>query len=70
VWSPKQLYEAILNSAAAWIHFGLKKGDVVCFVSYNNDYYVISLFGVLVAGGIVTGTSDKSPHREFIVYYK
>ncbi len=63
-WLAKQVIDHILDVAAAFISRGLKKGDVVCFVSPNSDYYALILYGVIAAGGIFTASHDKCPFRK------
>jgi acyl-CoA synthetase (AMP-forming)/AMP-acid ligase II len=60
-----QVYNHVLNVAAAFIELGLKKGEVVCFVCSNSDFYGIGLLGVIAAGGVFTACSDQCPYRKF-----
>ena len=57
--------DQILKVAAAFVDKGLKKGDVVCFICPNSDYYALLLFGVIAAGGIFTACPDNCPFGKF-----
>lgn len=59
-----QVRHRIVAIAAAFIELGLKKGEVVCFVAPNTDYYAIALLAVIAAGGVFTACSDNSSHRK------
>jgi len=61
----EELHQRILNIGAAFKDLGLKKGEVVCFVCPNSDYYAIGLLGMITAGRVFTGCSEKSSYREF-----
>src|SRR5581483_10808417 len=60
----RNVIDHIFNVAAAFVEKGLKKGDMVCFVCPNSDYYAILLLGVMAAGGTFTACCDNCPFRE------
>ncbi|CAG2163194.1 unnamed protein product [Oppiella nova] len=62
--SAQQVYDHILNIAAAFVDLGLNKGDVVLFISPNSDYYAIGLLAVMAAGGVFSACSELSSYRE------
>ncbi|XP_054156790.1 luciferin 4-monooxygenase-like, partial [Oppia nitens] len=39
---------------------GLETGDIVCLITYNNDYHGIGVLGVLAAGGVYTSLDMTS----------
>ncbi|MFN8564218.1 MAG: AMP-binding protein [Anaerolineae bacterium] len=49
--------------AAALIDLGLKKGDRVAIVMPNVAAFIIAYFGVLKAGGVVSGRTPPTPPR-------
>ena len=62
--SYSQLQEHVNRLAAGLQAAGLKKGDRVAIMMPNCPQFVISFFGVLRAGGIVTATSSMYTARE------
>ncbi|MBE2270700.1 MAG: long-chain fatty acid--CoA ligase [Anaerolinea sp.] len=59
--SYEQLDQATDALAAALIDSGLKKGDRVALVMPNTAAFVISYFGILKAGGVVSATNPTYP---------
>lgn len=57
----EQLDQATDALAVALIDLGLKKGDRVALVMPNTAAFVISYFGVLKAGGVVSATNPTYP---------
>ncbi|XP_054156805.1 uncharacterized protein LOC128955185, partial [Oppia nitens] len=43
---------------------GLETGDIVCLITYNNDYHGIGVLGVLAAGGVYTSLDMSSTEDE------
>ncbi|XP_054156803.1 luciferin 4-monooxygenase-like [Oppia nitens] len=43
---------------------GLETGDIVCLITYNNDYHGIGVLGVLAAGGVYTSLDMTSTENE------
>jgi acyl-CoA synthetase (AMP-forming)/AMP-acid ligase II len=64
-WTCRQVHEAALNVAAAFINeFGVKKGEIVCFYVPNSDIHAISLLSVIAAGGVYCGLSPLLKYRK------
>lgn len=57
----QQVEQATDALAAAFVDLGLKKGDRVAIVMPNTAAFVITYFGVLKAGGVVSATNPTYP---------
>ncbi|MFX1388144.1 MAG: long-chain fatty acid--CoA ligase, partial [Promethearchaeota archaeon] len=62
--SYKKLKDAAERLATALINLGLKKGDVVAIMIPNFPQFIISYYGILKAGGIVTACSVLHTEHE------
>ncbi|MFX1593982.1 MAG: long-chain fatty acid--CoA ligase, partial [Promethearchaeota archaeon] len=62
--SYKKLKDAADRLATALINLGLKKGDVVAIMIPNFPQFIISYYGILKAGGIVTACSVLHTEHE------
>ncbi len=60
----KEVYQSALKMAAYLKKIGLEKGDRVAISLPNCPQYVISYFGILMAGGIVVSTNPTYTERE------
>src|SRR5881394_3350478 len=59
-----KLLEHVNRCAAGLQTLGVKKGDRVALMMSNCPQFVVSYFGVLKAGGLVTATSSMYTARE------
>src|SRR5947207_16016721 len=59
-----RLMEHVNRCAAGLQSLGVRKGDRVALLMSNCPQFVVSYFGVLKAGGIVTATSSMYTARE------
>jgi long-chain acyl-CoA synthetase len=62
--SYRRLLEQVNRCAAGLQALGVRKGDRVALMMSNCPQFIISYFGVLKAGGIVTATSSMYTARE------
>src|SRR6185503_3739781 len=62
--SYEKLLEHVNRCAAGLQTLGVRKGDRVALMMSNCPQFVVSYYGVLVAGGIVTATSSMYTARE------
>lgn len=60
----KEVYESALKFAAYLKELGIEKGDRVAISLPNCPQFVISYFGILLAGGIVVPTNPTYTERE------
>ena len=60
----KEVYESALKFAAYLIDLGIEKGDRVAISLPNCPQFVISYFGILLAGGIIVPTNPTYTDRE------
>ncbi|MGM0854095.1 MAG: long-chain-fatty-acid--CoA ligase [Bacillota bacterium] len=61
-----ELQGAVTMLASSFQHIGVKKGDRVAIMLPNCPQYVISYYGILTSGGIVTQVNPMSVERELI----
>lgn len=61
-----ELQGAVSMLASSFQHIGVKKGDRVAIMLPNCPQYVISYYGILTFGGIVTQVNPMSVERELI----
>ncbi|KEF59596.1 uncharacterized protein A1O9_04442 [Exophiala aquamarina CBS 119918] len=57
--SRRQARSMVRRLAAGFSRAGLKRGDCVCLVSFNDIYYSIAFLGIIAAGGIFTGLNPS-----------
>ncbi|PFA62235.1 long-chain fatty acid--CoA ligase [Bacillus sp. AFS015802] len=60
------LQDAVTLFSSSLQHIGAKKGDRVAIMLPNCPHYVISYYGILTIGGIVTQVNPMSVERELI----
>ena len=64
-WTKKQVLESSLNFAYYLINdCGVKKGDIVCFVTTTSDIHAVAIIGVLAAGAIYSSMAEHSAERK------
>ncbi|MGM0827754.1 MAG: long-chain-fatty-acid--CoA ligase [Bacillota bacterium] len=61
-----ELQGAVSMLASSLQHIGVRKGDRVAIMLPNCPQYVISYYGILTSGGIVTQVNPMSVERELI----
>ena len=62
----RELQDAVTLFSSSLQHIGTKKGDRVAIMLPNCPQYVISYYGILTTGGIVTQVNPMSVERELI----
>ena len=66
----RELYESSLKFARYLQELGIKKGDRVAVMLPNTPQTIISVFGILLAGGIVVPTNPMYTERELAFQMK
>ncbi|WP_368077909.1 long-chain fatty acid--CoA ligase [Bacillus sp. NTK074B] len=61
-----EIQGAVTLFASSLMHLGTEKGDRIAIMLPNCPQYVISYYGILTAGGIVTQVNPMSVERELI----
>ncbi|WP_229592841.1 long-chain-fatty-acid--CoA ligase [Rossellomorea vietnamensis] len=62
----RELQDSVTMFSSSLQHIGTKKGDRVAIMLPNCPQYVISYYGILTTGGIVTQVNPMSVERELI----